>query len=286
LSHKGLIRTPHFWKGYQTKGYQTEVEKFKQDEVGLFETLRVYNGRIFREKEHLDRLLESARSVGYSFSLNPPQISKALHDALKASEKSEATLRLTVIENEIFVIVGERKTPASLYRTGVALRTSPVVRSLPNAASPEVKTSAYHNAVLASLEPKADEIYEWVFLSKNGFVTEVRIGNLFIVTQAEGDLSTGETLQMLTPPSDGILNGVTRRVVLECASRLRIPAAERPLTRHEIYNAAEAFLTNTSWEILPIRELDGRKIGTRIPGPLTWKLHQAFKEKVKKECRA
>jgi branched-chain amino acid aminotransferase len=258
------------------------LEKFKQDEVGLFETLRVYHGRIFREKAHLDRLLESARTVGYSFNLNPDQISRELREAVKAFGKSEATLRLTVVEGEIFVIAGGRKIPESLYRTGVALRTSPVVRSLPNAATAEVKTSAYHNAVLASLEPKSEETYEWVFLSKNGFVTEVRIGNLFIVTQAERDLSFP---QLLTPPSDGILNGVTRRVVLECASQLKISAAERPLTRHEIYNAGEAFLTNTSWEILPIRELDGRKIGSRIPGPWTWKLHQAFREKVKKECR-
>ena len=82
----------------------------------------------------------------------------------------------------------------------------------------------------------------------------------------------------------GILNGVTRRVVIECARKKGIPVTETPLTRHEFYNADEAFLTNTSWEILPVRMLDGRKVGQKVPGPLTLKLHELFKQKVLNEC--
>src|SRR5207237_1009643 len=126
------------------------------------------------------------------------------------------------------------------------LRTSNVRRSLSHASPPQAKTSAYQNALLATLEPSPG--YEWVFLDQSGFVTEVRIGNLFII---KGKM-------LATPPTTGILNGVTRRFVIELALQAGLKVREVPLTRHEIYNADEAFLTNTSWEILPVRELDGR----------------------------
>jgi branched-chain amino acid aminotransferase len=159
-----------------------------------------------------------------------------------------------------------------------------VRRSLSNASPPEAKTSAFQNGVLAALEPNPAGAYEDLFLDMNGYVTEVRIGNLFIV----------DAHALLTPPTAGILNGITRRVVIECARRAGIPVREVPLTRHDVYNAREAFLTNTSWEILPVSSLDGRKIGGAstdrptdgpVPGPVTAKLHRIFKQKVAQECR-
>lgn len=259
------------------------LSEFSEEETGIFESLRTYGGKIFQLEEHLDRLFESAKTSGFSCQgqvqqsgpvpFSRKRLRRELELALQAfkretpREKNDLFIRLTLFQKKIFVMLGTRAHAPGLYRDGVALKTSPVKRSLSNASFPEVKTSSYQNAVLASLEPSGAGTYEWLFLDRNGFVTEVRTGNFFMVK--------GKTLS--TPPVLGILNGVTRRFVIKCALALHLTVKEVPLTRHEIYNADEAFLTNTSWEILPVRELDSRKIGVKIPGPVTLKLMQKFK---------
>ena len=258
------------------------LKNFETEGVGIFESLRTYQGQVFHLGDHLRRFVESAKTAGLPLPVSLQDLSGELQLALttfyqkeKQSRKREDVfIRLTLWRDKVFVLIGKRNHPQSIYKEGVCLRTSPVKRSHSNASAPEVKTTAYQNAVLASLEPSEEKIYEWVFLNPNGFVTEVRIGNFFIVKEGE----------LLTPPTVGILNGVTRRFVIDCARELRIPVQETPLTRHDIFNAEEAFLTNTSWEILPVCELDGRRIGGRIPGPVSLKLQRTFKQKVSSEC--
>lgn len=250
--------------------------------LGLFETMRTYNGRIFREAEHLERLFESAKTAGVTDLPGKEILRRELKSAVTAYMKEhrpvrDLFLRLSLWNRQIFVMVGEKQHPKTVYQKGVTLRTSPVKRSLSNASPPEAKTSAYQNPLFASFEPSSSEVYEWVFLDQNGYVTEVRIGNIFIVQRDARPL-------LLTPPAQGILNGVTRRFVIKCAHEIGLGVREAPLTRHDIFNAEEAFLTNTSWEILPVRKLDGRKIGQKIPGPETLKLHRHFKQKILKEC--
>ncbi len=256
------------------------LQNFQTEEVGIFESLRTYNGRIFREGDHLARLLESAKTSGFSFPISIPRLREELRLAvrafLKETKAKDVFIRLTLWQNKIFVMAGERSHSTALYERGVALRTSPVRRTHTNATAPEAKTSDYQNALLATLEPSSAETYEWLFLDQNGFVTEVRIGNLFILKNGV----------LLTPPARGILNGVTRRFVIECAPQAGMKVEETPLTRHEVFNADEAFLTNTSWEILPVRELDSRRVGQKVPGPGTQKLHRIFREKIQKECQS
>ncbi len=254
------------------------LAKLAEEEIGVFESLRTYGQNIFRAEEHLKRLAESAKTVGFSL---PPisKLSEELNAAVKAyfkeyPESGDLFLRLTLNPESYFIMVGEKKHSANLYEQGIALKTSAVKRSLSNSSPPEVKTSSYQNAVFATLEVSADDTYEWVFLDQNGFVTEVRIGNLFIIKDGK----------IFTPPLLGILNGVTRKFVIECAFQAGIEVKEVPMTRHEIYNAGEAFLTNTSWEILPVRELDRRRIGSSVPGEITKKLQNIFREKVREEC--
>jgi branched-chain amino acid aminotransferase len=258
---------------------QILLQRFDAEAVGIFESLRTYKGRIFHVDEHLDRFQDSARTAGTEKI--PNKVLKAeLESALAAFKKEHPAaaredlfIRLAWWPfgapggSLLTVTITHRKHPADLYKNGVILRTSNVRRSLSHAAPPQAKTSAYQNALLATLEPSPG--YEWVFLDQAGFVTEVRIGNLFIVKKN----------RLLTPPTTGILNGVTRRFVIESAHQAGVEVKETPLTRHEIYNADEAFLTNTSWEILPVRELDGRSTGRKIPGPVTRKLHKIFKKK-------
>ena len=255
------------------------LSQLEEEEIGVFESLRTYGTRVFRQGEHLDRLFESAKTAGFAMPTRG-SLEKELKLAVNAfrvvnpdKKKMDLFLRLTLMNKKIFVLVGEKKHSQELYESGVALKTSPIKRSLSNASAPEIKTSSYQNAVLATLEVAEPQTYEWIFLDRNGYVTEVRIGNLFIVTK-DG---------LLTPPTLGILNGVTRRVVIECALQAGIKVKETFMTRHEIFNAQEAFLTNTSWEILPVRELDRRVIGKNIPGPITQKLQQTFRQKIKKE---
>jgi len=246
--------------------------------AGIFETFRVYNGQIFREEEHLERLCESAQTVGLLPQLDVKKIRREIRLAVKGYGKLEAVLRVTWVEAGFLVMIGERRAPKELYETGIALQTSPVRRSLSHAAPPEAKSTDYMNALMATLEPRPADVYEWIFLDQQGFVTEVRIGNIFIID------SIGKKSRLRTPPLHGILNGVTRRFVIECALLEGLDVREEPITRHEIYTANEAFLTNTSWEVLPVRSLDARLVGREVPGSLTTRLHQSFKKRVQSEC--
>lgn len=246
-----------------------------EEATGVYESLRSYNGVIFRVEEHLDRFFESAHSLGLKVPETRKEIRGRIEKALAESGREEAFVRLTLAGEEIFVIVTERTHPPAIYKKGVSLKTSPVRRSPSEVAFPEAKSTACLNQILGTLDPAPAGNYEILFLNKQGYLTEARIGNFFMIKKG----------LLLTPAAHGLLNGVTRRFVVECARSARIPVAERPLMRHDLFNADEAFLTNTSWEILPICKVDGRKIGSSIPGPVTKKLQIVFRKKVEEETR-
>lgn len=270
------------FRAYQYHGLKEAIplESLTCEKPGIFETFRIYYGVIFRLEEHLDRLKESAKTSG--FQLPRLEIIKGfLKQVLTQEKRQNGLIRLSIFPpDQMVLFIGERNYAQELYQTGISLRTSPVRRTLSQATFPEAKTSDYQNAVLASLEPRSAETYEWLFLDRDGYVTEVRIGNIFLIR-----VGTGKQPELITPPEPGILNGVTRRFVIECAIAIGLPVRETLMTRHDLYNANEAFLTNTSWEILPLRQLDGRGIGKQIPGPWTEKLQQQFRKRVEKECR-
>lgn len=243
-------------------------------DLGIFEGLKAVDRKIQFEAEHLARLLQSAKTAGFVFDLNIQKIRKEIRGAFKtfcrqrpACGHGPVFIRLSLWGRNVFVMIGNRSHRPALYRKGVRLQTSPVLRTHPNASAAEVKTSAYLNSVMSFMEPAAPGIYEKIFLDTGGYVTESCVGNLFAVRG--GKLFTSET--------HGILNGVTRRFVIKCARRTGIETTECPLTRHDLFNADEVFLTNASWEILPVAELDGRRIGRRVPGPVTSKLQRIFK---------
>lgn len=247
---------------------------------GIYESLRAYHGVFFRLEEHLGRFFESANTVGLKVPETRARLGRKIYQALHDSGKKDAFLRLTLIQEKntapfLSVIVTERIHPKEIYQKGVALITSAVKRNPSQAAFPEAKSTACLNQVLATLDPAPTGTYEILFLDQEGFLMEARIGNLFTVKNG----------RLFTPEPHGLLHGVTRGFVIECARLGKIPVAELPITRHELFNAQEAFLTNTSWEILPIREVDGRKINGVLPGPLTKKLQTLFRHGVEKETR-
>ena len=247
-----------------------------EETTGIFESLRTYEGIFFCINEHLDRFFESAKTVGLKIPETREAIREKIKKAFLDSGKKDAFVRLTLVDDEILVVVTERKHPPEMYREGVALKTTVVRRNSSRAEFPEAKaTSSFLNQVLATLDPAPSGNYEILFLNPEGYLAEARIGNIFIVKGS----------RLLTPPPYGLLNGVTRRFVIKCARLGMIPVEENPLMRHDLFNADEAFLTNTSWEILPIREVDGRKIGSAVPGPITEKLQGLFCRGVQREVR-
>ena len=249
---------------------------FAEDTTGIYESIKAYQGTLFQLEEHLDRFFESAKTVGLKVPETREAIRKRLKRALAESGKKGAFVRLTLVGKELFVVVGERSHPPELYQKGIALKTTAVTRNTSPSSFPEAKTtSGCLNQVLASLDPVPAGTYEILFLNHEGYLMEVRIGNFFMVKNGA----------LFTPAPRGLLDGVTRRFVIKCARLGKIPVEERPLTRHDLFNAEEAFLTNTSWEILPIREVDGRSIGERIPGPVTRELQALFRKEVRREIR-
>ncbi len=257
------------------------LDAWDEEGVSVFETLRVYRGTVFCEAEHLQRLQESARTLGSGLPCPVSQIQRELKQAVAVYGQPEAIVRIAFVGSRLLIWMGQRSVSPELYEKGVALQTSPVRRSPTHAGAPEIKSSAYQNPVLTGLAPSAPGIFEWLALDWQGHPAEVRTGNLFIIPK-KGRKKFSE---VWTPPCPGILNGVTRRFVIECAHTSGIHVREEIFSRHEIFNAAESFLTNTSWEILPVRQLDGRAIGQAIPGPVTQQLQREFRKRVLAACQ-
>ncbi len=268
---------PHpqiFVNGRKVNSDQIFESSFSEDKIFVFESLRSYGGRVFRLNEHLNRLFESAKTVGLKLPKTRAQIKKELVACLVPHGKQDAFIRLTIDEKDSFIMVLDRKRPAWIYEKGVDLKTAVTRRNFVNAAPPEPKTSAFFNNVLGVMEQHGSNAYESIFLDSNGYVTEATVWNLFMMK--------GEKL---FTPQVGILNGVTREFVIKCAKGEGFPVLESNLTRHDFWSADEAFLTNTSGEIVPIRSLDGRLIGKEVPGVITKGLMARFHKELTKELK-
>lgn len=247
---------------------------FDGEEASVFESLRSYAGVLFRLEDHLDRLFASAKTAGLAIPYGYQDLEAILYEALRRSGSFDAFLRLTWMAGSLFVIVTQRGHPPSVFELGISLRTATTRKSASRASYPEAKTSNYGAQVLATVEASED-MFELLFLGDEGTVRECRTSNLFIVKKR----------RLMTPPAVGVLEGVTRRTVMECARELVLPCREIPFTRHDVFNADEAFITHTSGELVPVRELDGRRIGREVPGAWTRRLSQRFRGKVKEYQR-
>jgi branched-chain amino acid aminotransferase len=244
--------------------------------VGVFETLRSYGGVLFALEQHLARLHDSLATCGAADAFSFDGAARKLYGALDSSGLQDAVVRLTWVGERFFTLVSRGRVRGRHFRGGVAVRTAATWKNAPGAVPAQVKAGSYLNQILGSLEAQAagPEPFEVLFLAEGARVEEGRISNLFIVRDGA----------LRTPPRCGVLDGVTRRYVLQCARRVGIPAYEAPLTRLDLYNAEEAFLTFTSAEILPVREADGRVVG-RGSRPLTRRLQRAFGEGVRAYVR-
>jgi branched-chain amino acid aminotransferase len=245
---------------------------------GVFEGIRAYNGRVFRLKEHIDRLFYSAKAILLDIPMSPEKISQAVIETCRANKLRDAYIRLVVTRGigtlglnprsckkpSVIVIAGKIQVyPAELYAKGMEIVTVPTVRNLHSAVNPAVKSLNYLNNILAKIEANNAGVEEAVMLNAEGFVSEGTADNLFIVKNGE----------LLTPPlSAGALYGITRQTVIELARQAGVKVTEPNLTRYDLFNADECFLTGTGAEIMPVIKIDGRVIGSGKPGNLTRKL--------------
>ncbi len=250
----------------------------------IYEVLRTYRGRLFELEAHLARLRGSAQLIGLTLPLPGELLRSRMEDAVQASRTSESYVRLIVTRGEgelgldpalavnphvIVIVRALHAPPLEVYRDGVEVAIVDVRRNLRQAIDPAAKTGNYLNSVLALREARARGAYEALMLDSQGRVTEGSSSNVFAVNRN----------QLVTPPLDGILEGVTRRVVIDLARKLGLQAAESPLVPDELYRAGELFLTSTIRELVPVVRVDGHSIGTGKPGPTTQRLLEAFRRR-------
>jgi branched-chain amino acid aminotransferase len=254
---------------------------------GIFEGIRIYGGRVFRLDLHLARLAAGARAIGLELPGGLEALREILLTTAREFGASEAYVRLIVTRGEgplgvdptacpsprvICIVDSIRIYPPETLARGLDLVTVGIRRPPADVLDPRVKSLNYLNSVLAKLEARRRGADEALILNLAGQVAEASVANVFVVR--EGNLLT-------PPPSDGALEGITRRSVLELASRLGLPSAERTLGRMDLFAADEVFLTGTGARIVPVRSLDAARVGTKPPGPVMRQLDAAFTELVK-----
>jgi branched-chain amino acid aminotransferase len=252
---------------------------------GVFETLRAYEGAIFRLEDHLDRLFKSALKVRLSVLYTRKEFSEILHKLLKKNRLKNALIRITISrgEGEVGSVLSRSAEPTvvvlsrlfsgyppALYGKGVKIATVKDCRPL----YPGIKSTSFQKNVLIKMRAQGEGADDAVMVDEHGYVMEGTSSNLFIVKKG----------RLVTPPPEaGILEGITRRTVMELAARRSIPVQEALFSREEMYGADECFLSNTSLEVMPVVEIDRHSMGSGQPGPLTILLMKAFRTAVRGE---
>lgn len=250
---------------------------------GVFEGIRAYNGIVFKLKEHIDRLYNSAHAIMLDIPLTKDEMIEAVLETLRKNNLRDAYIRLVVTRGVGDLGLDPRKCPKpsiviiavpvlSLYdeekrKRGISMIVSWIRRDPIDATSHEIKSLNYLNSILAKIEANNVGADEALMLDVNGYICEATGENIFIVKDGK----------LYTPPrSSGALPGITASVIKKIAAKLGYEVIERNITVAELYSADEAFLTGTGAEIMPIREVNKRRIGEGKIGPITEKILEEF----------
>ncbi|HKY33435.1 MAG TPA: branched-chain-amino-acid transaminase [Candidatus Polarisedimenticolia bacterium] len=240
---------------------------------GVFEGIRAYNGRIFRMQDHMDRLYHSARAIMLEIPYSKDELGKILLETVRRAGLDEAYIRLVVSRGPgdlgidprkcprpaVYIIAGAIALyPKEKYTKGLRCTIAATRRNRPDCLNPQVKTLNYLNNILAKIEAIQSGVDEAIMLNEAGYVAEGAADNIWVVQ--EGTLCT--------PPTHvGILEGITRKVLMEICEEQRIPCREKNMVVHDLIKAEEIFLCGTGAELIPVVEIDGRVIGEGTPGP-------------------
>ncbi len=249
---------------------------------GVFEGIRAYNGRVFKLKEHIDRLFYSAKAILLKVPLAHGDMMAAVLETCRRNQIRDGYIRLVVTRGpgglglnpnkckqpSVIIIADKIQLyPPEMYEQGLEIITVPTVRNLHSAVNPAIKSLNYLNNILAKIEANNAGCEEAIMLNAEGYVAECTGDNLFIVKAGK----------LLTPPlSAGALYGITRATVIEMAEEASLEVSEPNLTRYDLFNADECFLTGTGAELIPVVKIDGRLIGNGQPGPITRSLVQKY----------
>lgn len=249
---------------------------------GVFEGIRTYDGLIFKLKEHIDRLYQSAHTIMLEIPMSKNELVEAIKRTLRENKLKDAYIRLLVTRGVGDLGLDPRKCPKAtiiiitdkiklyspeFYKMGMEIVTIPTQRTSHEAVNPQVKSLNYLNNILAKVEAINAGVEEAVMLNSEGYVAECTGDNIFIVKKGA----------LLTPPIHiGVLRGITRGAVIDIARMKGIPVCEEILTRYDLFNAEECFLTGTAAEIIPVVKIDGRTIGNGKPGKMTSNLTNEF----------
>jgi len=249
---------------------------------GVFEGIRSYSGKVFRMEAHLDRLWNSAKAILLKIPMSREKMAEAIEKTLAVNGIQDGYIRVVVTRgagslgldpnrcsNPQVIIITDHISlyPEELYRKGLEIVTVSVARNHPAALSPRIKSLNYLNNILAKIEGALAGCVEALMLNHKGEVAECTGDNIFLVRGGE----------LHTPSLEsGILEGITRDVVIELAREAGITVRELPLTKHDVYIADECFLTGTAAEVVPVVKVDGRPIGCGVPGPITRSLSERF----------
>ena len=251
---------------------------------GVFEGIRIYSGMIFKLKEHIERLYQSAKAILLEIPMSKEEIEKIVLKTVRINEKKNGYIRLVVTRGDgllgidpttcnkptIIIIVDDIKLYSEeYYKNGIEIITASSRRIPSDCLDPRIKSLNYLNNIMAKLEAKQAGCLEAVMLNREGFVAECTGDNIFIVKNNE----------LFTPASyHGALDGITMQTVIEIAQSLGIKTHETTLTRYDLYNADESFMTGTGAEIIPVIKIDGRVIGNGKPGAITQRLIKRFRK--------
>ncbi len=249
---------------------------------GVFEGIRVYNGKVFEHEAHLIRLYKSAKVIRLTIPMDLPTLKKAVEETVKANRIYDGYIRLVITRGPgdlgmnpflckhacVIIIVDKiHLYPHELYEKGLKVISVSTIRNHPMSLPPQVKSMNYLNNIFAKIEAVDAGADEAILYNHQGYVAEASGDNIFIVF--DGTLYS-------PPVQAGSLDGITRQVVIKLARQEGIPFVEKNLTRFDLYTADELFLTGTAAEVIGVVEMDGRTIGEGHPGPITQKLREKF----------
>ena len=255
---------------------------------GVFEGIRVYNGRVFELDAHIRRLYESAKGIRLTIRINRDELADAVKQTVKANGITDGYVRLVVTrgvgtlglnpfvcKNSCIYIIADtiQLYPEELYEKGMKIISSTTVRNHPLAIPPQAKTLNYLNNILAKTEALDNDVPEAIMYNHEGYVAEATGDNVLIVKNGV----------IYTPPAEaGALPGITQSIVIKLAKEENLQVVEKNLTKFDLYVCDEFFLTGTAAEVIGIVEVDGRMIGDGKPGPITLLLRKKFFEYTRK----
>lgn len=253
---------------------------------GVYETIRSYGHKVFMRDQHLARLRRSADAIGLRVPVAEDDWPALLNEAMQrndvGNERTDAYIRITISRGvgdigldpalcpTPTVIVMTKPLsppPPHQYQSGVDLIVARTRRNYPGALDPQIKSTSFLNNILAKREAIAARAFDSLLLNWESHLAECTVSNLFFVTNG----------RLRTPSLDcGILDGITRRIILSLAHEEGIRVEEGTYTLDQLVQADECFLTNTTMEVMPVTSLNRHPLGTGKPGPLTHRLHQIF----------